>query len=135
MSHAIFEVILLHFLKRLIRIPAIVSHSVKSAHRSGAMAAAGAMNEHRLVCGVVHYLQEEFRLLDGWPVLVAHSDSVELHSMRLDHRLFSIIAGHLQIDDCLHSHCREVCIIFFSWLGAAIERVIKATEILDVNLA
>jgi hypothetical protein len=111
-----------------------MSHPVNRAHSSGAMTAPGTMHEHWLVRWIVHYLQKEFRLFGRGLALVAHSDSVELHSLRFDHRLFSTHATLLQIDDCLHAHRREARIIFVPWLSASIELVINAAEVLDLNL-
>ena len=60
----------------------------RSASRTGstAMSSARAMHEYGLIRRVIHQLQKSFNLLRSRLVLIAHTNAIELHALRLDHR-------------------------------------------------
>src|SRR6185503_7048631 len=78
---AVIEIVLLHFKESLVGIPTVMSESIDRSHCAGAMTAAAAVDEHRLVCRIIYDLQELLSLLDGRSVLVAHPDAEEFHAL------------------------------------------------------
>src|SRR5207302_11203809 len=76
------EVIGLHFTVNLIEVPMVKCEAIDSAHDSGTMPSAGAVNEERAGGGVVRDLQkllnlriERIALINHRDVYVAHSQS------------------------------------------------------------
>lgn len=131
---AVIEIVLLHFKESLVGIPTIMSETINRSHCAGAMPAAAAVDEHRLVCRVVDDLQELLGLLDGGAALVAHPDAKEFHALRFHKALLIALAVFLKIDDCFHTHRCKVRIVSRAGLSAAIKLFVHATEILDLNL-
>jgi len=131
---AVIEIVLLHFKESLVGIPTVMSESIDRSHCAGAMPAAAAVNEHRLVCRVVDDLQELLGLLDGGAVLVAHPDAKEFHTLRFNQALLIALAVFLKIDDCFHAHRRQIRVVSRAGLSAAIKLFVHATEVLDLDL-
>src|SRR6185503_7429421 len=107
-AKAVFEIVLLDFKESLVGIPTIMSETINRSHCAGAMPAAAAMDEHGLICRFVNDLQELLSLLDGRSVLIAHPDAEEFHYLRFNKALLIALAVLLKIDDCLHTHRRQI---------------------------
>src|SRR5205085_2646127 len=97
-TDAALEIILFHLGISAVGSPSVVSHSVDCGHRAGAMLAAVAMNEHRLIRRVVYEFQKLCRLFSRWPGAIAQADPIELHSGTLDHSLLASFAILLKVD-------------------------------------
>src|ERR1041384_1448650 len=62
-AHPVLEVVILHFLKGLVRRPAVVSDSIDGGHLASPVSPARAMNVDRLVGRIVYDLEEQLSLL------------------------------------------------------------------------
>src|SRR5215471_8913620 len=100
MSKTVVKVISLHFAISLIRAPAVVSHSINRGHRTGPVPAPMAMNEYRLISGVIDQLQElSHRAVRGLR-MIRHRNAIKLHAR------VSYLAGFISFTVCLEINHR-----------------------------
>jgi NAD(P)H-dependent FMN reductase len=127
------EAVLLHFLERLISVPAVVRDPIRGGHDARAVTAARAVHVHRLIRRIVDQLEKRRQLIARRHHARVHRDPEELHSRAAHKRGFTEIAVLLEIDHCLHAKLRQAREVASLRLSATVVVRVEASEVVDAN--
>jgi len=129
------EFVLLHFLERPIRRPAICRDPVSRRHDSRPVPAAHAVNIDRLFCRIVHNPEKLGELPLGRRPMHRHRNVHVVHAGLAGQGgliWLSIVAR--QIDDRLDTEGREIGVVAPFGLRAAVVMVVDTSEVIDANV-